>query len=99
MPFSRRFVLSRLFPGLAGGAAATVLPAPAAPAGISVDGVQKVVYDLSGPGRVGFAWGNIRNHIAGKGGPDKVRIVLVIHGPARAAFATSKSSPHMKLQI
>ena len=85
------------FPGLAGGAAATILPASAAHAVIPVDAVQKVVYHLSEPGRVGFVLGNIRNHIAGKGGPDKVRIVLVIHGPALAAFATSKSSPDMKL--
>ena len=99
MPFSRRFVLSRLFPGLAGGAAATVLPASAARAVTPVDAVQKVVYHLSEPGRVSFVMGNIRNHIAGKGGPDKVRIVLVIHGPALAAFAMSRASPDMKLQI
>lgn len=98
MLFSRRFVLSRLFPGLAGGAAAAAVPA-AARAAASADTVQKVVYHLSEPTRVSFVMGNIRNHIAGKGGPDKVRIVLVIHGPALEAFAMSKASPDMKLQI
>ena len=61
--------------------------------------IQKVVYHLSEPTRVQFVLGNIKNHIAGKGGPDKVRIVLVIHGPALDAFATSKASPDIKRQI
>lgn len=97
MALSRRFFLSRLFPGLAGGAAAAAMPAAASAA--ARDAVQKVVYHLSEPTRVNFVMGNIKNHIAGKGGPDKVRIVLVIHGPALEAFAASKSSPDMKLQI
>lgn len=97
MLFSRRFVLSRLFPGLAGGAAAAAMPA-ASSAAVS-DTVQKVVYHLSEPTRVNFVMGNIRNHIAGKGGPDRVRIVLVIHGPALEAFAMTKASPDMRMQI
>lgn len=96
MTLSRRFFLSRLFPGLAGGAVAVV---PAATSAASPDTVQKVVYHLSEPTRVNFVMGNIRNHIAGKGGPDKIRIVLVVHGPALEAFANSKASPDMKLQI
>lgn len=97
MALSRRFLLFRLFPGLAGGAAAAAVPAAASAA--TPDGVQKVVYHLSEPTRVNFVMGNIKNHIAGKGGPDKVRIVLVIHGPALEAFANTKASPEMKLQI
>jgi intracellular sulfur oxidation DsrE/DsrF family protein len=98
MPLSRRFLLFRLFPGLAGGAVATVVPAAAA-ATTPVDAVQKVVYHLSEPTRVNFVMGNIKNHIAGKGGPDKIRIVLVIHGPALESFATSKASPDIKVQV
>ena len=97
MALSRRFFLSRFFPGLAGGAAAAAMPAASSAA--TPDTVQKVVYHLSEPTRVGFVMGNIRNHIAGKGGPDRVRIVLVIHGPALEAFTSSKASPDMKLQI
>ena len=95
MLFSRRFVLSRLFPGLAGGAAAAAAPVASA----ASDAIQKVVYHLSEPTRVNFVMGNIRNHIAGKGGPDRIRIVLVIHGPALEAFATTKASPDMLRQI
>jgi intracellular sulfur oxidation DsrE/DsrF family protein len=97
MTFSRRFLLFRLFPGLAGGAAAAAVPAASVAA--TSDAIQKVVYHLSEPTRVNFVMGNIKNHIAGKGGPDKIKIVLVIHGPALEAFAKTKSSPDMKLQI
>jgi intracellular sulfur oxidation DsrE/DsrF family protein len=97
MTVSRRSLLFRLFPGLAGGAAAAVVPVAATAA--TDDKVQKVVYHLSEPTRVNFVMGNIKNHIAGKGGPDKVRIVLVIHGPALESFAMTKASPDMKLQI
>jgi intracellular sulfur oxidation DsrE/DsrF family protein len=97
MTVSRRSLLFRLFPGLAGGAATAAMPAVAAAS--TVDSVQKVVYHLSEPTRINFVMGNIRNHIAGKGGPDKIRIVLVIHGPALEAFVRTKSTPDMKLQI
>jgi uncharacterized protein len=98
MSFSRRFVISRLFPGLAGGAAVGITPASAS-AITPVSAQQKVVYHLSEPTRVNFVMGNIKNHIAGKGGPDKVKIVLVIHGPALDSFVASKANPDMKRQI
>jgi intracellular sulfur oxidation DsrE/DsrF family protein len=98
MSFSRRFVISRLFPGLAGGAAVSIIPASAS-AITPVSAPQKVVYHLSEPTRVNFVMGNIKNHIAGKGGPDKVKIVLVIHGPALESFVASKANPDMKRQI
>lgn len=97
MALSRRFLLFRLFPGLAGGAAAAAVPAATTAA--TPDTVQHVVYHLSEPTRVNFVMGNIKNHIAGKGGPGKIKIVLVIHGPALEAFAKAKSTPDMKLQI
>ena len=98
MSFSRRFVISRLFPGLAGSAAVGIIPASAS-AITPVPALQKVVYHLSEPTRVNFVMGNIKNHIAGKGGPDKVKIVLVIHGPALESFVASKVNPDMKRQI
>ena len=98
MLFSRRTIFSRLLPGLAGGAAASVLPVSAR-ANTPANGVQKVVYHLSEPTRVNFVLGNIKNHIVGKGGPDKVKIVLVIHGPALEAFVSSKANPDIRKQI
>lgn len=99
MLFSRRSVFSRLLPGLAGGAAASVVAPVSATAVTPVAAVQKVVYHLSEPTRVDFVLGNIRNHIEGKGGPDRVRIVLVVHGPALASFVASRASPAMRSQV
>jgi intracellular sulfur oxidation DsrE/DsrF family protein len=100
MLFSRRTLFSRLLPGLAGGAA-TVLPAAAVAVTPVTPGkaIQKVVYHLSEPTRVNFVLGNIKNHIVGKGGPEKIHIVLVVHGPALEAFVSSKASPDIRRQI
>jgi hypothetical protein len=43
---------------------------------------SKVVYHLSDLDKVDFVLGNIRNHFDGMGGPNKVTIALVVHGPA-----------------
>lgn len=45
-----------------------------------------VVYHVSEEGKVGFALNNIQNHINGIGGPEKINIVLVLHGPAVKRF-------------
>lgn len=47
---------------------------------------QKVVYHLSDEDKAAFVLTNIRNHIDGMGGPDKVEIVLVMHGPVAKSF-------------
>ena len=47
---------------------------------------QKVVYHLADEDKAGFVLNNIRNHIDGMGGPDKVQIVLVMHGPVVKSF-------------
>lgn len=47
---------------------------------------QKVVYHLADPEKVGFVLGNIHNHIEGAGGASAIRIALVVHGSALAAF-------------
>jgi intracellular sulfur oxidation DsrE/DsrF family protein len=98
MLFSRRTLFSRLLPGLAGSAAAASVVSPVGVAA-ATGAVQKVVYHLSEPIRIKFVLGNIRNHIAGKGGPDKVRIVLVVHGPALEAFVSSKANPDVRKQV
>jgi uncharacterized protein len=55
----------------------------------------KVVYHLSDLDKVDFVLGNIRNHFSGMGGPDKVTIALVVHGPALKAFHSADSTPDM----
>ena len=49
-------------------------------------GAAKVVYHLADLDKVTFVLGNIANHYEGMGGPDKVTIALVVHGPALKAF-------------
>jgi intracellular sulfur oxidation DsrE/DsrF family protein len=46
----------------------------------------KVVYHLADLDKVDFVLRNIANHYEGMGGPDKVTIALVVHGPALEAF-------------
>jgi intracellular sulfur oxidation DsrE/DsrF family protein len=58
--------------------------------------VPRVVYHLADLEKVAFVLGNIRNHIAGMGGHDKVKIALVVHGPALKAFRAS--SPNMAIK-
>ena len=53
---------------------------------------SKVVYHLSDFDKVDSVLGNIKNHYAGMGGPDKVTIALVVLGPALKAFHTDKAS-------
>ena len=53
---------------------------------VQAEDKMQVVYHVSDLEKVPFTLGNIRNHIDGVGGPDKVEIVLVAHGPALKAF-------------
>jgi hypothetical protein len=57
--------------------------------------VAKVVYHLDDLDKVDFVFGNIRNHYNGMGGPDKVTIALVVHGPALKAFHLADATPDM----
>ncbi|MBK1706504.1 DsrE family protein [Halochromatium glycolicum] len=45
-----------------------------------------VVYHVSDESKVNFALNNMQNHIDGIGGPDKINMVLVLHGPAVRRF-------------
>ncbi len=60
---------------------------------------QKVVYHLADLDKVAFTLGNIRNHFDGVGGPERVTIALVVHGPALKAFQTSSSNPDMTKKV
>ncbi len=50
------------------------------------DGKLHVVYHVSEAAKVNFVLNNIRNHLKGGGGEEKLDIVLVIHGPALEEF-------------
>jgi intracellular sulfur oxidation DsrE/DsrF family protein len=60
---------------------------------------MKVVYHLNELGKVDFVLGNIRNHIDGMGGADKVTIALVVHGPALKAFHTASANPETRRKL
>jgi hypothetical protein len=83
-PMETRFIR------LAAGAALAVL---AAAGSAQVADRQKVVYHVTEAERVPFVLGNIENHIRGVGGPDKVEIILVAHGPAVKAFEKKEAPP------
>lgn len=55
-----------------------------------------VVYHVSEAERVPFVLNNIQNHIDGVGGPDKVHIVLVAHGPAINAFNNIEATERVR---
>lgn len=55
-----------------------------------------VVYHVSEAERVPFVLNNIQNHIDGVGGPDKVHIVLVAHGPAINAFNEIEATENVR---
>ena len=57
---------------------------------------SKVVYHLNDLDKVQFVLGNIENHFEGVGGPDKVTIALVVHGPALRAFHAASANPDVK---
>lgn len=56
----------------------------------------KVVYHLNETDKVQFVIGNIENHFEGVGGPDKVTIALVVHGPALRAFHAASANPDVR---
>ena len=83
MALTRRTAVARL--AAAASASLVAWRADAAqPAAVGT--VPNVVYHLADVDKVGFVLGNIGNHFKGMGGPDKVHIVLVVHGPALLAF-------------
>ena len=96
MSVSRRGLVGRLLVAAAAGAATFRAGSVAAATG---EGIPKVVYHLSDREKVQFALGNIENHIAGMGGPDKVEIVLVVNGPALLAFRQSAANPDLTRRI
>jgi intracellular sulfur oxidation DsrE/DsrF family protein len=87
----RRNMLFRTAAALGAAFAASRADAAENPA----EGKLKVVYHLSDLDKVHFVLGNIQNHLDGAGGPDRVTIALVVHGPALRAFQTREANPEM----
>jgi len=97
-PVSRRGLVGRLLAaGVAGLAAFRATDVAAAT--VAPDGVARVAYHLSDRDKVNFVLGNIENHIKGMGGPDKVRIALVVNGPALLMFSAKDASPDLEHRI
>lgn len=88
---TRRSFFGRMLATLAAGAAGT---GAARAAG---SGVPKVVYHLSDADKVGFAIGNIENHVEGEGG--RVEIVLVVNGPALMFFRNGAATADMTRRL
>ena len=65
----------------------------AARADAATPDAARVVYHLDDLDKVDFVFGNINNHYKGMGGPDKVTIALVVHGPALKAFHLAGATP------
>jgi uncharacterized protein len=82
--------------GAASVLAATARPTPAHAAAVDK---AKVAYHLSELDKVGFVLGNIQNHFDGMGGPDKVKIILVIHGSALKAFHLAQASQDFSAHV
>ncbi len=91
----RRNMLTAALAGLGGlfAAASASRRAEAAP------DKSKVVYHLADLDKVGFVLGNIHNHYKGMGGPDKVTIALVVHGPALRAFHAASARPDVTHRV
>jgi hypothetical protein len=94
-PMDRRSILASLF-AATGAVFASSTAARANP--ITPD-KAKVVYHLTDLDKVSFVLRNIRNHFEGVGGPDKVTVSLVVHGPALKAFHAKSANPEHVRQI
>jgi len=62
------------------------------------DGKLKVLYHIDGSdlGTAKYAMALINKHIEAEGGPDKIDIVVVVHGPALKLFDKANLDPGLK---
>jgi intracellular sulfur oxidation DsrE/DsrF family protein len=88
----RRNIVAAMLAGIGGLAASATARVKAEPA---KPDKAKVAYHLADADKVNFVLGNIQNHYEGVGGPDKVTIALVVHGPALKAFHSLSASPDL----
>ena len=57
------------------------------------------VEDLGGGLKAGFVLGNLRNHVDGMGGPEGVKLAVVVHGPALRAFRADSGNEDFKARF
>jgi len=64
----------------------------------AAEGKTKVLYHVDGkdPEVAKYALALINKHIDAEGGPDKIDVELVVHGPALELFENDKIDPEMK---
>jgi intracellular sulfur oxidation DsrE/DsrF family protein len=93
---NRRGILAGVLTATGGLFAAAGTKAHAAPA---TPDKSKVVYHLTDLDKVAFVLRNIKNHYEGVGGPDKVTIALVVHGPALKSFQTAAANPESSRRV
>ncbi len=64
-------------------------------------GKTKVLYHVDGkdPDVAKYAMALINKHIEAEGGPDKIDIVLVVHGPALKLFEKEKVDPALREKL
>ncbi len=98
MSSDRRGLLSAVLASISAALALGATPARAEAQSPILD-KRKVVYHLADLDKVAFVLGNIQNHFDGMGGPDKVTIALVIHGPALKAFHATSANPDVKQRV
>jgi uncharacterized protein len=53
---------------------------------------MRVVYHLVDIDKVTFVLGNMANHLKGAGGPDKITLAVVVHGPALSVFKRAREN-------
>ena len=92
----RRNIITAMLAGVGGLAAAA---GSRAKADTGRPDKSKVAYHLSDANKVEFVLGNIQNHYEGVGGPDKVTIALVVHGPALKAFHALAATPDVAERV
>lgn len=90
----RRSILASAF-----AATGALFAAKSAQASPATPDKTKVAYHLCDLDKVSFVLGNIQNHFDGVGGPDKVTIALVVHGPALKAFHAASANPDIKAKL
>lgn len=95
MSVNRRGLFGRLLAAASGAFAAAAPRAAHAAEGAAL----KVVYHLADFDKAGFVLGNIRHHLDGAGGPDKVTIALVVHGAALRAFHAGGANLEMSARV
>ncbi len=95
MSIKRRLVVSALSV-----AALLMLPLSQSPLHAADPGKDKVkvLYHVDGkdPEVAKYALALINKHIEAEGGPDKIDVELVVHGPALELFEKDKMDPEMK---